>query len=371
MKKNFALLLIGLLLVGSANFLGTQAQTTDNFRYFKLYHPDKELPFVDYKSLNYEQKTAFDTEGNLIVGVFINDFPESLTGKYPISLPAGFPEKYLAPSAKIQSNAKEIVSIAQEITGTKAISTQQEVVLAVLSYCRNLLRWGNPNAVPDALSCLADPKVNCIGFVHLPAAILRNLGIPARTVRVFKATPQHNRLIPHYLLEIYFPEMEGWMTFEPQSPLKPSDADLFLYHHHDWDMEGQKRTRPFARDTNLKISGGIKAINGVLDFLPPVLKSFHLPDGDELTKTSGDIRFRAHLFDSESAVVRASITLRFPAETSIQGVQDKRNPEVWHFTFNPEWFQSDRYRQLPSSGAISVVAYDEAGNRMEEHVAYP
>lgn len=39
------------------------------------------------------------------------------------------------------------------------------------------------------------------------------MGIPARTLRTYIGRPAVNRIIPHYLTEVYYAEAGGWITY--------------------------------------------------------------------------------------------------------------------------------------------------------------
>lgn len=127
----------------------------------------------------------------------------------------------------------------------------------VLRWNRQHLTYGEPSAIHTALEAFDVRVANCIGFAHLPAALLRNLGIPARVVRTFMVHGPH--LTRHYLLEVYYPEDDQWLTFEPQTVSQPAGTNLFLYADADWNQDVHRITRAFSVDTRTHVLAGRRA----------------------------------------------------------------------------------------------------------------
>lgn len=253
-------------------------------------------PFEDYQSLNFATEIRKLEEDRVeIVNTLAERMPMPVD-PYPLpQIPTSLDRRYLAPSPKIESEDPRIAKLAKDIMSKLDGPSTKEVVFEVLRWNRGHLFWGNPNEVPSAVESLEGKTVNCIGFTHLPAAILRHLGIPARTVRTFIARPDQNRLIPHYLLEVYYPSLDGWITYEPQGPGMPFVENIVLYTHHDWDVQGQRTFRGLAQDMNITVSGGVDARMENADLSPPELL---------------DIEFSPSHFDPAQGHKHVSVRLR-------------------------------------------------------------
>ncbi|PRY86237.1 transglutaminase superfamily protein [Mongoliibacter ruber] len=238
-----------------------------------LIHSPLGLPEMQsYKSLNFSTEIKIVEEYRAEIVNTLADKMPSPQDPFPLEeIPGTLDQRYLNPSPKIESENPRISALAQEILSKLDQPNAKEVVFEVLRWNRSHLIWGNPNDVPSAIESLDTRTVNCIGFTHLPAAILRQLGIPARTVRTFIARPDQNRLIPHYLLEVYYPSLDGWITYEPQGPGMPFIENIVLYTHYDWDIEGQRNFRWLARDLNKTVLGGIDPSIENPDLSPPEL----------------------------------------------------------------------------------------------------
>lgn len=222
---------------------------------FTIEHREALIDFASHESENYRVITERLNDQTIVFRTGVLQVMPSPDDTYPYTdLDQGI-ERYLKPSRYIQSNDPIIVKLANAIRDTAQFTTTHELVVNVLRWNRGHLRWGNPSDLPSATDAYETRNVNCIGFTHLPAAILRALGIPARTVRTFIAAPEANRLIPHYLLEVYYPSIDQWVTFDPQTG-PPAPSNIALYNHHDWDFEGQRRTRPLVSDPNVRVWSG-------------------------------------------------------------------------------------------------------------------
>ncbi|WP_009032826.1 transglutaminase-like domain-containing protein [Indibacter alkaliphilus] len=267
-----------------------------------------------YQSLNYATEIRKIEDGRVeIINTLANQMPNPKDA-FPLrNIPNSLDKRYLSPSPKIESKDPRIQSLAEEILTRLDDPNTKDVVYEVLRWNRGHLFWGNPNEVPSAIESFENQTVNCIGFTHLPAAILRHLGIPARTVRTFIARPDQNRLIPHYLLEVYFPSLEGWITYEPQGPGMPFIENIVLYTHHDWDVEGQKIFRPLSRDMNITVSGGVDASIPNPDLSPPELISLDFsPSHFDRDQGHEQVLVTLNARDLESGVDEIRIDMQAP-----------------------------------------------------------
>lgn len=267
-----------------------------------------------YQSLNYATEIRRMEDNRVEIVNTLADRMPTPEDAFPMKdIPASLDKRYLSPSPKIESEDPRIHQLAREITSKLSQPTAKEVVFEVLRWNRGHLMWGNPNEVPSALESLDNQTVNCIGFTHLPAAILRHLGIPARTVRTFIARPDQNRLIPHYLLEVYYPSLGGWVTYEPQGPGMPFVENIVLYTHHDWDIEGQRTFRGLARDMNITVSGGVDASIPNPDLSPPKLLSLEFsPSHFDRDQGQDHVLVTLQAQDLESGVDEIRIDMQAP-----------------------------------------------------------
>lgn len=222
---------------------------------FTIEHAEALIDFSSHESANYRMLTERRDERTIVFRISLLLEAIRPSDAYPYGELGSDYQLFLGPSRYIQSNDPTIVQIARSIRDSSSYQNAYELVMNVLNWNRRHLQWGNPSDLPSALDAYTTRQVNCIGFTHLPAAILRYLGIPARTVRTFIAAPDVNGLVPHYLLEVYFPSINNWVTFDPQTG-PPSPSNIVLYTHHDWDFEGQRRTRPLVSDPLVTVWSG-------------------------------------------------------------------------------------------------------------------
>ena len=273
--------------------------------FFVLEHTEPEaIPdYPDYRSLNLRQEILDRGSGRTVIQIMVDrslpvpgdPFP---TGGFDASF-----SRYLNPSPHIESDDPEILAIRDQILEEHNPQTQVEAVYAVMRWNRRHLRWGEPTQVPTALEALDRGIANCIGFTHLPAAILRSMGIPARTLRTYIGRPAVNRIIPHYLTEVYYAEAGGWITYEPQGPAIPSPENIVAYPHHDWSREGQAAFRPIATDPDLTVRGRYGEFSEEVDIIPPQLLSVELLH-DEIDPNEPEDRFafRIRAIDEGSGI---------------------------------------------------------------------
>ncbi|WP_179862243.1 transglutaminase domain-containing protein [Longibacter salinarum] len=251
----------------------------------EITHPDGVIDIPSYRSATYEQSVQRLSPDTVLVTVATKR--ASFDDPYPVVAVPDSMQRYAGPTANIQSDAADIAAIANQIRSQANARTQQELVNAVLRWNSNHLRWARPNEVPDALTALERGSGNCIAFTHLPAAVLRHLGIPARTARTFVARPDANALIRHYLLEVYYPSTGAWATYEPQIPGQPWTSNVYLYNAPDWSTAGQRRTRPISEDPRTTVRYARQAVDASIRAGATPLASKH--DNDALyTAVDGD-----------------------------------------------------------------------------------
>lgn len=225
---------------------------------FVITNPRGVLDFGDYSSATYSQTVERVADTAVVITTRVARRLPSPRQPYPLPALADEMARYTKPTSYIQSDHPAIARIARTILADTRPRTQHELVLAVLQWNRGHLRYALPDEVPDAITVLERGSGNCIGFAHLPAAILRHLGVPTRNMRTFVAMGA--RLSRHYLLEVYYPEDDLWLVYEPQRPGTPASTNIYLYSDADWSAEGQRATRPFSVDPATRVrAGGISA----------------------------------------------------------------------------------------------------------------
>ena len=237
-----------------------EAQIPEGIEYNKIVytwsHEDRVYDFPDHATATYEQivERLSDTE-SIVTVKSAKTFPE-LRSALPVGeIPAGM-EDYLAHDDFIQRDAPEIVETAELIKRKGTYDDLFTLVANVLNWNRYHLIYGNPADIPDAVKAYNEQVVNCIGYVHLPAAILRQMGIPARTVRTLMPVADRGAS-RHYLLEVYFPEDETWVTFEPQTLRPPIGSNTAAYIDATWNQAKHVVSRDFSRDEKTSIRRGI------------------------------------------------------------------------------------------------------------------
>ncbi len=217
-------------------------------RHFVIEHADSLMDFNSHQSLNYRLNVERESTAVLHFRIEVKSRLPKPGDSYPL---ASVPDQlalYTQPSRYINSSHPTIVNLADSLLNLAPVNLQHELVWRVIRYTGGRLSWGDPSALPAATDAYESRVANCIGFTHLPAAILRHLGVPCRTVRTFMGL----NLTPHYLLEVYYPSEDNWVTYDPQTGV-PLPENIALYTHHDWDFEGQRRTRPMVTDPNITV----------------------------------------------------------------------------------------------------------------------
>lgn len=231
------------------------AKGQEVIRTYTFENPNGVYPVPDHETTTFKQETERISDTETIVRITIAGSYPKITSPYPI---AEFPDslrRYTVPTSHIESDAPEIAELVQQVKDAADFENQWHIVSSVLSWSRGLLRYGNPSEIPTALDALRDRRVNCIGFVHLPAAMLRNLGIPARVVRTFMV--RGSTLTRHYLLEVYFPEDDAWVTFEPQTLRPPMTGNVVVFVDNNWNQGKHVTSRNFSIDPETFVRHGL------------------------------------------------------------------------------------------------------------------
>jgi hypothetical protein len=123
--------------------------------------------------------------------------------------------RYTTPSEWIQSDHPEIIALARDIVGSETNPYRQ---------ARLLHRWVSTNLsgggdARTALKALHDRRSGCDGFSFLYVALLRSIGIPARTVKGWhtgyqgkftSGAARSGTLYQHHWSEFYLPGY-GWV----------------------------------------------------------------------------------------------------------------------------------------------------------------
>jgi len=186
---------------------------------YRISNPYGISGFQPYKLVNFEQR-LIGTSSDYIDVEITSTYHVNTTASYPVNLQALPPEirdKYLQPESGIQSDAEEIVNLAQELVS--GIKSQAEAVEAILTWVRAHIEYDYNAPGNDALSVYLNRRAVCAGFSRLSVALFRAAGIPARYHRGC-ATPQGYITDEgggwHAWVEVYHPDV-GWVASEPQN----------------------------------------------------------------------------------------------------------------------------------------------------------
>ncbi|TVP47352.1 MAG: transglutaminase family protein [Mongoliibacter sp.] len=240
------------LLFLSHNFVEAQSSTLT----YTFEHPEGVYELPNHQTATYKQEVERINEQKSIVRITIADKYPTLNSTYPISGLSTEKEQYTKPTSHIQSDASEIAAVAQMVKdSTDYGDNLWHLVISTLSWSRSVVRYGRPSDIPTALDAYRDGVANCIGFVHLPAAVLRNMGIPARVVRTLMV--RGSRLTRHYLLEVYFPDDDLWITFEPQTLRPPMKGNIAAFVDNNWNQEKHVTSRNFSIDPLTTVRHGL------------------------------------------------------------------------------------------------------------------
>jgi len=265
---------------------GAQEQTW-NTASFVLSHPDGHPQIDSYACANFSQEITERCVHALDITVKIAHKLPQFPDAYPV---VNVPEEiqpYLAASPRIQSKNQEVMDLATRIlSGVPPPRREVDVVAAVIEWTSKNMVHAYPNEVPDAVTCIKRRKGNCIGFTHAAAALLRNLGIPVRTVRTLHACPTcgggpplpdaeiqaykagglrdilypgpatgFTHMLRHSIIEVYYPESKKWAMYDPQVAAVPTRLNIVLGQDVDWNSEIQRKANAISKDkkTGLKI----------------------------------------------------------------------------------------------------------------------
>ena len=219
----------------------------------RITNPKGVYPFTDYTCGSFTQRVTRESEGAVTIQTQVPRQIPKPAQTYPLTAIPESAKPYLQPTARIQSDHPEIARAAQAILQSAHAQTEADVVQAVCTWTQRHMVWALPDEVPDALTCLRRKRGNCIGFSHLAGAILRHLGVPARTIRVFVALP-NGGLTRHTLIEVYYPQDDLWVACDAMLGGRISGDMLFLYTDADWSVVGQRATRPFSIGPNTRVT---------------------------------------------------------------------------------------------------------------------
>lgn len=259
--------------------LGAAAGDTGGTCVYEISHPEKVLPLEEYHCSTFHQDVHKYCEHHVRVTVTV---PSSLPRPGQTFPLPGVPEEfrtYLQRSPHVQSDHPAVRSLAERILASAKPRTEEEAVAAVLVWTSTNMTHAFPNEVPDAVTCIERRRGNCIGFTHVATALLRHMGIPARTVRTLSVCPNcgkgkriphrsaqaytktgirevlydapktgRSHFLRHSIVEVYYPEDRMWVLYEPQTAGPPNDTNIYLKSHHDWDVQTQRACRAFSRD---------------------------------------------------------------------------------------------------------------------------
>jgi hypothetical protein len=218
----------------------------------KITNPKGVYPFEDYTCGSYSQRVTRESDTSITIRTEATRVMPRPLQPYPVTQVPDKAAPYLKPTPRIQSDDPAIARTAQQILKSVEAKTQADVVAAVCAWTARHMKWALPDEVPDALTCLKRQRGNCIGFSHLAAALLRNLGMPVRTMRVFVPTGSGG-LTRHTLIEVYYPQDDLWVACDPQLGGRVFPNILYLFTDADWSVEGQRKTRPFSVDSKTRV----------------------------------------------------------------------------------------------------------------------
>lgn len=150
---------------------------------------------------------------------------ENSVAEFPLKNIPESEKLFLKPTQLVQSQAPEIVKLAQELTNDA--TTEYEAVTKILNWVADNIKYTYNPPQFDALWTLKTGKGNCQNLAHIATALLRASGIPARVVGGL--TLKERWKIPlgksflvqsmgqggHAWIEVYFPDL-GWLSYDPQ-----------------------------------------------------------------------------------------------------------------------------------------------------------
>ncbi len=144
-----------------------------------------------------------------------------LADSYLIQSSAMLPDsviKYLSATKITQSNQPEIINLAKKLAQNR--TDLLAVVRSIIEYTANSLDYKG-SYEQDALSTLRNGYGVCNGKANLAVALLRALGVPARTLMVANT---------HFIIEYFVPNY-GWVRAESTSgvPVQPIENNTVMW----------------------------------------------------------------------------------------------------------------------------------------------
>jgi len=147
---------------------------------YDIINPEGVWEIPDYSNDSFSQKIIEADEYSKRVVVSIKLHP--LNSKIAFPLPSGIiPNEllpFLKPEKDIQSDNPAIIEAARRIT--KGATTLTAAVDRIVNFAMDHINYVI-NTKQDALSALRNGRGSCQGFSNLCVAMLRSLGVPART----------------------------------------------------------------------------------------------------------------------------------------------------------------------------------------------
>ena len=147
---------------------------------------------------------------NVAVSDSISDFPSTQLAGYA---PPDRQRMHLQPSRLVQSADPEFRRRARDLT--KDASTLEQAAWALFQYAAAFVRSGSGQAQEDALTVLRHGRGSSAGKARLLAALLRNIGIPARVVGGLKLEDATKKRATISWVEAYLGN--GWVPLDPSS----------------------------------------------------------------------------------------------------------------------------------------------------------
>ncbi len=123
-------------------------------------------------------------------------------------------EQYLQPTQNCQSEAPEIVHLADSLVSNSI--SEVDAAIRIINWVRYHMKWictcSMPFVYGDALNTLQYGGGNCVNFGNLSLALLRAAGIPAREV-FGPMIHDWTSYCGHRWVEVYYPD-RGWIQYE-------------------------------------------------------------------------------------------------------------------------------------------------------------
>jgi hypothetical protein len=328
------------------------SKITDRWIYergFYFFHQKgANIPVKEHQSYNMRQEVIREKNGFVYVKRTNKKLPQKIEGAYPLaSSPFALKDVYLSSGKYVDSDNPEIKALTERIMKGTNFTNQHELVKHVLRQCARLLKYGNSELISSASEALKLGVANCIGYTHLHAAVLRNLGIPTRNLRVYNTSPSqitkisksesagtfvlneseeyHIPWVPHYVLEVYYPSLNDWISIDPQT----RDLDfvglnsVLLYETPDWDMDKHRQTRPLATDPNLLILGGNIRRSQNHEWEMPIITKVD----PEIVKLKPEAIL--NIYTKQPSDQISNVYYRFITGTLVPLVKDDRDDRKW------------------------------------------